>query len=284
MILKGKSKMTTSFRADLHCHSTCSDGSLSPAELVEQACQIGLLGLSITDHDTLAAYETALPEAKRRGLSMISGVEISAAHHKASVHILGYAFSLGQTPIRELCKRQKAWRTERNAKILELLNQRGMPLSLEDLAAVETRSIGRPHLAFAMVAKGYVSSLEEAFQLYLGEGKPCYYGEGKPSVQETIETIQASGGVAILAHPHLIRDARLIKDLVRYSFDGLEGYYAKIPSAQEKRWLQLAKDKGWMVTGGSDFHGECRPSISLGDSWTKEETFLKLLQRFEASL
>lgn len=275
--------MTSPFRADLHCHSTCSDGSFSPVELVDKACQVGLLGLSITDHDTLAAYETALPYAKTRGLSMISGVEISAAHRKASVHILGYAFSLGDTPLRALCERQKLWRSERNAKILELLAKKDMPLSLEDLAAVQTRSIGRPHLALAMVAKGYVSSMEEAFRLYLGEGRPCYDGEGKPSVEETIEAIQRSGGVAILAHPHLISDARLIKELVRRPFDGLEGYYANIPPSQEKRWLQLAKDKGWMVTGGSDFHGACRPWIALGDSWTGEEVFLPLLRRFEAS-
>lgn len=258
------------FRADLHCHSTCSDGTYTPAELVKHAVHIGLSGLSITDHDNMDAYETALPLAKELGLEMIIGAEFSSTHADQNVHVLAYSFQLDHPAIVNLCRRHQERRSERNRQILEKLRKLGMPID----EPIQEHSIGRPHIAKAMVQKGYVKSIDEAFHRFLGDGK-CCYAPGQPvSTEETISIIHEAHGLAVIAHPHLLKRSDTIDFLVKLPFDGIECYYAKL--GQERRWLELAKNKGWLVTGGSDFHGSVKPDITLGSSWVGEETFRRL--------
>ncbi len=271
------------FRADLHCHSTCSDGTFSPEQLVRAAKEMGLSGLSITDHDSISAYDTALPLAKEVGLEMIVGVEFSSMHFEESVHILGYAFPLDSQPIIELCARHNERRQQRNLAILQKLALNHMPVSEEDVLAELSASgpqnqhtIGRPHIAQAMIKKGYVKTVQEAFQQYLGEGKSCFSPGESVSTQETIDIIHSAGGVAILAHPHLMDNRIILKRLLKMNFDGLEGYYGKLQAAQHKKWVSLGKEKAWLVTGGSDFHGSIKPNIPLGCSWVNEEVFRRL--------
>lgn len=272
------------FRADLHCHSTCSDGTLSPTGLVQLACDIQLKGLSITDHDTIAAYEEAMPAAQNAHLPLISGVEFSAVHEKTNVHILGYSFSLQSPSIHEFCAKHCQRRTDRNKAILDLLAAHGMPIDSDELKISSPSAIiGRPHIALAMMKKGYVDSIQKAFQMYIGEGKPCYFPGEKISVEETIDCIHQAHGLAVIAHPHLIENVKVVRDLIELNFDGIEGYYGRFPAHEHERWIKIGIRKGWLITGGSDFHGDIKPNLPLGSSWVNEETFSILYKHFQAS-
>jgi predicted metal-dependent phosphoesterase TrpH len=269
----------TEFRADLHCHSTCSDGTMTPKELVRYAKEVGLDGLSITDHDSINAYESAIPLAEEIGLRMVSGVEFSSTLSGVSVHVLGYSFSLDHPAIANLCRLHEQRRLERNRAILEKLKKSGMPID-ESVLSRSTNTTGRPHIAVEMVAKGYVGSVQEAFNMYLGDGKSCY-AEGQPiSTQQTIDAIHEAKGFAVIAHPHLLKNDQVLFALLRMNFDGIEGYYAKFMSAQQKRWVKIGEHKGWLVTGGSDFHGGMKPHNALGSSWVRDQTFEILEKRF----
>ena len=275
------------FRADLHCHTNCSDGTATPSEVIQLACRIGLKGLSITDHDTIEAYEEAVPAAAAHHLSLITGLELSAVHKQTSIHILAYSFAPDSPPIKNFCVAQRERRENRNRQILELLKAHGMPLAPEDFMDVTTslhRSFGRPHIALEMVRKGYVSSLQQAFQDYIGEGKPCYAPGSRYCVEETLEIIHQGGGLAVIAHPHLIQNAAVLKDLLGMNFDGIEGYYARFPRTEQERWVKIGVRKGWLVTGGSDYHGAIKPQISLGSSWIGEEIFNTLQQHYHRNL
>lgn len=266
------------FRADLHCHTTFSDGSMTPEELLRHAKEIGLSGISITDHDTIEAYGVAPLIASELGLLLGTGVEFSSLFQTLSVHILGYDFNLSSPAIRKLCQRHQERRTKRNRLILEKLSRLSMPLLEEELLAMGERTVGRPHIAQLMVKKGYVSTIKQAFNLYIGDGRPCFDPGDSISAEETIFIIHQGGGKAFIAHPQLLEHANKIKELLKLPFDGLECYYAKFPPEQEKRWIRIAKEKGWLMSGGSDFHGSAKPYIQLGSSWVDEESFHKIFQ------
>lgn len=263
----------TQFRADLHCHSTCSDGTVPPKDLIDLAIETGLSGLSITDHDTLNAYSIALPYARERNFPLLPGIEFSCFHNNESVHILGYAFNLSDEQLNVFCRKHMGRRYQRSQLILEKLEQHGMPISID---TENLESIGRPHLAAEMIRKGYVSSMEEAFKKYLGEGCSCYVPGEAFSVEETIEVIKEAGGVAVIAHPHLINQSPIVIDLLKMPFDGIEAYYARFAPYKEKRWVKIGLQRNWILTGGSDFHGTVKPHIPLGCSWVNEETFQSL--------
>lgn len=269
------------FRADLHCHTTCSDGTLSPSEVIDLAVQTGLKGLSITDHDSIDAYTTIMPYAAKSGIELISGVEFSTVHKGESIHVLAYSFSVNSPSISSLCSDHQKRRERRASRIIELLNKEGFEIAEEDIyGSRETkRGIGRPHIAQAMIDKGYVKDIKEAFRSYLGEGKKCYARDDLPSTEETLACIHEANGLAILAHPHLINNNGVLKGLLSMPFDGLECFYARFNISQNKRWTAIADLRGWLMTGGSDFHGDIKPMISLGSSWTREETFRKLQER-----
>jgi predicted metal-dependent phosphoesterase TrpH len=270
------------FRADLHCHSTCSDGSLTPVEIVQLAKQIGLSALSITDHDTVEAYKTATAAAKEAGITLLTGVEFSATLNDVSVHILGYGFSPEEPIIRALCQQHTERRHDRNRQILKLLAKHGMPITEEELLAVcpseqpFKHSTGRPHIALAMIRKGYVDSVQNAFARYLAEGKPCFAPGVSFSIEETLDAIHRSNGVAIIAHPHLQKSNKIIKKLLEMNFDGMECYYGNFPLQRHQKWVKIAMNKNWLITGGSDFHGSIKPHIPLGCSWIDEERFKTL--------
>lgn len=275
------------FRADLHCHTTCSDGSLSPKEIILLAKNNGLQGLSITDHDSINAYEQAIPEANKEGIQLISGVEFSALHNDVNVHILGYSFALNNPSIQEFCLKHAQRRQERNQGILDKLAALNMPVSEAEMLASTSlfpqskRTIGRPHIALAMIKKGYVESIQEAFKKFLAEDRPCYVRGKSFSAQETINIIHQAKGFAVIAHPHLIKEHSIIQQLLQCNFDGIECYYGKFLGDQHTRWVKLANKKGWLITGGSDFHGDIKPNLDLGCSWIGKEAFNILENRFK---
>lgn len=262
------------FRADLHCHTTCSDGTLSPAELIDHAKKIGLSALSITDHDTTAAYPQALESARNAGIEMIAGIEFSCVWEGHSVHILGYGFDPAHATLQNLCLWHQNRRKKRYHKMLELLAQHGMPLEAE-----QRPLLGRPHIAQAMVDKGYVDSIQEAFHKWIGENKPCFNREEWKSVEESIAVIHEAGGLAIIAHPHLIKNSHVLQALLQMPFDGIECYYARFPTKKNAMFLKIAKKKGWKITGGSDFHGSVKPKNPLGSSWVSRQLFEALHKR-----
>ena len=263
--------------ADLHCHTRASDGSMEASSLIRLAKERGLSGLSITDHDTIGAYAEAVKVAQDLGIHLGVGVEFSAVFEGHDVHLLGYDFDLNSTAIEALCQRHQNRRANRNSQILENLRSLGMEIT--DLLQQEGKgTIGRPHIAQAMVLKGYVSSVKEAFRLYLGEGKKCYAQGEKISVDETIEVIHAAHGKAFIAHPHLLPSSFPLDLLLQRPFDGIECYYGNFGERAAARWLEIAHKKGWLISGGSDFHGLIKPQISLGSQGVTEATFYQIFE------
>ncbi|MDJ0651477.1 MAG: PHP domain-containing protein [Simkaniaceae bacterium] len=259
------------YKADLHCHSTCSDGTLTPVELLEHAKEKALSAISITDHDTLDAYsEDIFQKSTKLGVKLYVGVEFSTQHKNFSVHLLGYGVK--KTPeILEFCQKHQERRLHRNREILEKLKRLSMIVDAEELGCPNNRTVGRPHIAELLLKKHYISSIQEAFDRYIGEGKPCFVSGENFTPQETIAIIRSAGGKAFIAHPHLIKKREMVEDLLSMDFDGIECYYSLFGKAHEEKWLNVAKEKGWLVSGGSDFHGSIKPQIQLGASWVNKK-------------
>lgn len=268
-----------SFRADMHCHTTASDGTFTPRELLLEAKRVGLQGLSITDHDTIDAYQEALPIAEEIGIELIPGIEFSTVHMGSTIHILAYGFSLADPAIIDLCSYHKKRRKARFFQMLKLLEEKGFALDIEQFD-LEDGTIGRPHLAKAMMDKGFVSSVKEAFKNYLGDGCSCYVPSNGVTTARTLGVIKEANALSVIAHPHLVKDRTALNDLFQMPFDGIEAYYARFDPSKEECWIKIGKERRWLITGGSDFHGATKPSIPLGASWVDEEIFSSIQARY----
>jgi len=265
--------MPNEFRADLHCHTTCSDGSDPPLALLQLAKQVGLQGLSITDHDTAEAYTPELfLEARAVGIRLLPGIEISSELEDLSVHILGYGYDLDAPELKEFLRLMQQRREVRNRAILRNLAQHKLPISEEELKASH-QTVGRPHIAQLMVKKGYVQTTADAFEYYLREGGLCYAPGIKCTPREVIDQIHQVKGKAVLAHPHFFKKGPFLRKLLALPFDGLECYYGNLAKSQELPWLKIAQERGLIATGGSDYHGALKPHVPLGSSWVDEATF-----------
>lgn len=267
----------TRFRADLHCHSMCSDGSDSPDMLLRKAKEVGLSGLSITDHDTLAAYTPEIFSlAQELGLKLLPGIECSSEWQGQTVHVLGYGRNVFSPDLLALVEKMQERRTRRNRLMVQKLKEK--QIDVEEVLSLEggIASIGRPHIAMAMVQKGCVQTLQEAFEKYLKEGASCYVSECKLTPPETIESLRKAGWKAVLAHPHVIQKQAVLHALLELPWDGLECFYSHLPPYKERAWVRLAKKKGWIPTGGSDYHGKIRPHVPLGCAWVDESIYNEL--------
>jgi len=272
--------------ADLHCHSICSDGTFSPEQLVEEAVSRKLKALAITDHDRIDSYELALPTARTSSLILGTGVEFSAFWLGTSVHVLGYDFLPGADSLKALVARHAARREQRNRAILERMKGRGLSCSYKELQQKFPGAIlGRPHIAAWLIEQGVVTDFQQAFQLYLREGGLVYVAGETISVEETIQAIHDGGGKAVLAHPHLAEKGNMVKRLLdQCPFDGIEVYYGKFAESVCQRWVEMARKRKLLMTGGSDFHGSVKPFLSLGSSWVDEERFWQLFSNLRAGL
>jgi len=255
--------------ADLHTHSTASDGQYAPSELVRLAKDRGLEVLALTDHDTLDGLEEAARAGEELGICVLRGMELGAKEYR-SLHILGYQFSLEAPRLRELCQSLKQGREERKYRIIDFLREKGVELSLsevEELAGGEI--IARPHFARAMVRRGYVQSVREAFDRYLDTDEYQRIERTKPDARTCVETLKAAGGKASLAHPYQVglEDEpleALVRELKGYGLDAIECYYPRHTPEQQEFYQRLAKKYALRITGGSDFHGEkVKPDIRL---------------------
>lgn len=256
-----------SSRFDLHTHTTYSDGSLSPRELLFLAKEKGLSGISITDHDAVLAYEEAVGAAKELGLWLGSGVELSCHFEGASVHLLGYGFDWKDGGVAALCHKHLERRRQRNEAILDRLKKRGMAIAAEELEGLPG-SVGRVHIANLMVSKGYVKTIREAFRRFLADGASCFVAGTLFSPQEAMEAVRGAGGKVFLAHPHLLKGGFPLDRLLELKLDGLECYYGNLGNAEF--WIKKARERGMLVSGGSDFHGVAKPDVELGASFVDE--------------
>jgi 3',5'-nucleoside bisphosphate phosphatase len=249
---------------DLHSHTTASDGQLSPAELVALARQIGLTTLGITDHDTTDGVEPA-HEAAGDTLVIIPGVELSAEDEAGDVHTLGYFIDIHNKTFQEKLEWFRAGRYYRGQEIVKKLAALGMLLDWSRIEAIaDGGSIGRPHIARAMLEAGYVKSIQDAFDKYIDNDGPAYVARSRLSPEEAVEMIHEAGGAAVLAHPGLLDDYEtMIERLVPVGLDGVEVVYPKHSNEVELRTRLLANRHGLIVTGGSDFHGLNLPGKAM---------------------
>lgn len=261
-------------------HSNCSDGSDTPFELLLKVKDAGLNGLSITDHDTIAAYTPELfVKAQELGLELAAGVEFSSEFEGTTIHVLGYFFDIHSPQIQAFCERHKERRKARNIQMLTKLAQYGIFISREEIYENEEATIGRPHIAAMMVKKGYVESIQDAFNRYLGDGKPAYIKGESFGLTETISVVKEAGGKAVLAHPILISKKAILRKLHTFNFDGWECYYAKFSAKQNEEIVKIADKFSLIRTGGSDYHGAIKPLNRLGSAYTDVENFERLKAR-----
>ncbi|PID75375.1 MAG: phosphoesterase [Deltaproteobacteria bacterium] len=254
---------------DLHIHTTFSDGTKTPQEIVQLAIQKGLTAIAITDHDTLDGCSEAVEAGERSGLEIVPGVEISVRFQEKSLHLLGYFLDIENSRLISGLHTIQAGRKIRNEQILQKLQSRGIDISFEELARIsETGEIGRPHIAVLLQQKGFVRSLDEAFQKYIGNGACCYAARPEFSAQKAIDLIHCAGGLAFWAHPFSsLGDeasvSQFLKDLACIGIDGVEVYYPTQGEKIRTLLLQLAAELGLLVSGGSDYHGSIRKGSSL---------------------
>ena len=252
---------------DLHSHTEASDGSLSPSELIEQARRAGIRVLGITDHDTFAGYDAAVPFARQAGIELVCGIELSTKLDGRSVHLLGYFLSqdeLGE--LREWVLEMQASRRSRNLRLIESLRSLGLDITLEEVLARGKGLTGRPHFAQVLAAKGYVANTEQAFDDYLGESAAGYVYRTEPTFAEAVAMIRKAGGIASLAHPIRIAGdvAAFMPRLCSDGLNAIEVYHSSHQPSHTETYLALAGQYALHVTGGSDFHGDAKPEIRLG--------------------
>jgi 3',5'-nucleoside bisphosphate phosphatase len=257
-------------RIDLHLHTTHSDGSLRPSDVLALAKQASVTALAITDHDITTGINEAIAAGRELGIEVIPGVEVSSFDGRSEFHILGYYVQCEDPEFMSRLATLRASRHRRNPLIIERLRGAGLDVTYEEVRALAgTESVGRPHIARLMMQKKYVSSAKEAFDRYLGEGKPAYVARELPTPVEAIQWIREAKGVAVLAHPTWVKDTgdalrSCVTALKNAGLGGVEVHYSTHSRSQTAQYLELAWTLNLLVTGGSDFHGITKPDIEVG--------------------
>ena len=247
---------------DLHTHTTASDGALTPRELVERACGLGIRTLSVTDHDTLAGVPEAAVAAAEHGMEFLPGIEITAVHKGRDVHMLAYFLDplpAGLTPFLE---RQRQDRTRRAREMSARLAALGAPVDMEEVIAgaeAAGKAVARPTVARALLDAGHVTSLQQAFDRWLADGRPAYVPRIGASPFDVVRLVMRCGGAAVLAHPGLLRRDELIPELADAGLAGIEAYHSDHDAGAQSRYLRVAEQYDLAVSGGSDFHGDDHP-------------------------
>jgi hypothetical protein len=261
---------------DLHIHSTASDGTLAPAEIIALAVRLGLGAISITDHDSIAGSREALLSGVPADLGFLTGVEISAEPPPSypgagSIHILGYGLRLDDPELNRTLEKLQDSRRQRNPEIIARLNKLGIAIRIEEVEReAADGQPGRPHIAKLLVQKGVVKTIDDAFDRYLGNGKPAYVDKYRIESNHAIELINAAGGIPVLAHPCLLELERvepledLLQEMMSMGLKGLEVYYPLHSPEQARQYADLALRHHLLMTGGTDFHGDIQPEIQMG--------------------
>ena len=275
-------------RVDLHCHSTASDGTLSPTELAQAAALAGLVGAALTDHDTVEGVTEFLEAGRAAGLTAVGGVEISL-EHTGTMHLLGYNVA-GRPGIPSALERLKTFRVERNLKMLDLLGRQGYYLSWDRLLEKSGGGqMGRPHFAALLLEKGYFKTREEVFDKLLAKGRPGYVDKVRLNPDEGLAMIRAAGWAPVLAHPVSLGLTPgdwpdFLKTLTDDGLLGLEVLHPSHTREQHEFFLGLARRFGLVPTAGSDFHGANKPAVTLSWGLTASPYGLEMVDRLRDKL
>ncbi len=248
-------------KADLHVHSTASDGTLAPRDLIALALERGLTVLAIADHDSVEGLDDAFDAAQGTDLNLIEAVELSAVAGGRDVHILGYFVDRTSVDLRAQLADLRAARMRRASRMVEALSADGYDVELQDvLDLTGGGAVGRSHVARALVANGHASSVRDAFENLIGHGRPYYVSKDARTPAEAIDVIRQAGGIAVLAHPGINHADDLIVPLIDAGLGGLEAYHADHTQAQRDHYASEARRFGLLATGGTDFHGLNAPN------------------------
>ena len=253
---------------DLHIHTTASDGSLTPTQVVQLARKKGFSLIAVTDHDTMGGVAEALEAGKKYNVDVVPGVEISSGV-TLEVHMLGYGMSPDHPVMKAMMEERRAARVERMERIIENLQKMGVPITVEEVEAVAGGAIGRPHIAQVLIAHGLVPDVRTAFREYIGVGAKAYVERRKMTSEQVIANIRDAGGVPVLAHGGLLRISEVelnqwIDSMAKKGLMGLECYHNAHTPQMERLLRAAAERNGLLVTGGSDFHGSSRPDVEMG--------------------
>ncbi len=255
---------------DLHCHSTFSDGTMTPSQLLDLAKGREITILSITDHDTMSGVHEAVQQGTKHGIHVVPGIELSTCHNKLSLHILGYGLDYSNNNLQQLLTTVQKARVDRNRRIIAKLNALNYKIALSQLPKIKDGQLGRPHIAKLLVEKNIVRSESEAFRRFLRRGAAAYAQRDIVTAKDALNVITAANGLAVLAHPGILglSEASLgnvINELCSIGLDGIEVYHP-INSKKTCRFLaNICHNKGLLQTGGSDFHGRVRDKSHLGE-------------------
>jgi predicted metal-dependent phosphoesterase TrpH len=256
---------------DLHSHSNASDGSFSPTELVEYASKNDIKTLALTDHDTINGVDEAVKAGEKFGVTVITGVEINTDFNPGTMHICGYNIDIENKNLNGKLGIVQQARKNRESVIVDKLNSAGFAVTLDEIKKVAgPDQVGRPHFARVMMEKGYVTTVQEAFNKYLAKGSSCYVDRVRLSINDAVETIKGAGGKAVLAHPIQLKlesdeaYKNKIAELKDLGIEGVEAFSSYHNEEENQKFNAMADELGLMVTGGSDFHGKTKPDVQLG--------------------
>ncbi|HET9952845.1 MAG TPA: PHP domain-containing protein [Candidatus Eisenbacteria bacterium] len=252
-------------RLDLHLHSTASDGADTPVEVAAHAAREGVEIIALTDHDAVDGIPPLRERAEAAGIRVITGAELSINEQGIDVHVLAYGFDPEEPGFQAALARWREGRHERARKILARLKGVGIRISIEDVEAIaDGGAIGRPHVAEALMREGFVETLNEAFQRFLGHHAPAYVPKMKVTMEEATTIVRDAGGVTALAHPGTLNRDHLIAGWTTRGLDGIEVWHTKHDASSVKRYSAIASQYGLLRTGGSDCHGERTPGVKIG--------------------
>ena len=269
---------------DLHTHTTFSDGTYSPEEIIKLCHKSNLKAIAITDHDTIDGIKYARDMAKELNIELIEGIEFSADYKGIEIHVLGYFLDIENKELLSLLEDLKISRDKRNKELIKKLNDIGLDISFDYVKSLSNGGlITKAHFGKAIVKKGYAKTMKDAFSLYLGKGKPAYVSRVLISYKDAIKYILNAGGIPVLAHPMIYKlsdkDLEIaIKDLKDSGLKGIECYYPSNSLSQTNFLLSLAKKYDLKVTAGSDFHGENRPDVALGNIFLGKQIDYEILE------
>ncbi|MBW2039424.1 MAG: PHP domain-containing protein [Deltaproteobacteria bacterium] len=274
---------------DLHVHTTASDGTMTPAEVVRCAKEKGLRAMAITDHDTVEGVEEGMQEGKRINVEVIPGVEVSVDFPKGTMHLLGYYIEPNCAELVEKLMFVQRARAERNIKMVKRLRELGIEIDLsEEKGTAGHGQTGRPHFAQILVQKGYARDIQDAFDRFLRKGGPAYVEKFKLSPREAMKFIINAGGIPVLAHPFTLNQSRkdalekLVMELKSEGLEGIEVYYPDHTEEQKELYRYLAQKHGLFMSGGSDFHGLNKEGVELGEGYGDMELPYSMVEELKA--
>jgi len=260
---------------DLHTHTTESDGSFTPEELMLEAKRVGLSAIAITDHDSISGIKKAAPLAEELGIELIPGVELSTDYNGKEVHVVGLYVNVEDEYFLTKIKEFKENRDSRNAIMVENLQKEGFAITMEELTAENPDCvITRANIARFLYEHGMIPTIQTAFEKYIGDNCKCYVNRFKITPMDGVRLIKKAGGTAILAHPLLYHMSdstlqKMVDEMKEAGLDGIEAIYCTYTPAEERQMKQFAKENGLLISGGSDFHGTTKPKLELGTGYGK---------------